>query len=350
MPPDTYACPECQAPLRLNPELRPGDLVQCPRCRTQFPVPDTGAFRPAEDIPLLLEPSPHVTEGPPARPRYEEEPLVTDRPSRPPAREWDEDYPRPSRDYRERTDPLSADYSIDLNQWFEQASTHWGTILGPGIGFAFVYLAIYLGVAIVNAIVPLAGPLLSLLVLMPLGAGWTVVALAQLKGKSWTFNDFFGGFNWWGPLVLNALLQGLILVGCAVPAGIVALISIGPFQSGAAGAGIALLIAAGVFALCLLVYIGVRVSFFAVPLIIDRNFGPAEAIQGSWELSRGHFWGLFLIAFLVGLINMAGALPCGIGLLFTIPFTTLLTNAGYLLATGRQPSPPAQDRERAPNW
>jgi hypothetical protein len=39
----------------------------------------------------------------------------------------------------------------------------------------------------------------------------------------------------------------------------------------------------------------------------------------------------------MGLINLGGLLLCLVGVLFTIPFTTLITTASYLLVAGRRP-------------
>jgi hypothetical protein len=338
---DTYSCPECQATLRISPNLKPGDLVQCPRCRVQFPVPDTGAFQQPLGVtaqPPSFPGDPSFTEAPlPSRPRFAEveEENVTDtrgeRKLREP--EWDEDYPRPSEGYGGPYPPLSSDYTIDLGRWFAYASAHWGAILGASVGFAFLY-------GLINLVVqniPFLGPLISLFVVTPLAAGWTVVALAQLKGRRWSFNDFFNGFNWWGAIVGNTLLQGFIVLGCAIPGGVIALLSIGFFGPGDIVTGMTLVVGGAALAVLLAAYVSVRTSFFALPLIIDRGFGATEAIAGSWTLSRGHFWGLFGVVLLLGLINLGGLLLCFVGLLFTIPLTTLVTCAGYLLVAGSRP-------------
>src|SRR5262249_51734677 len=88
------------------------------------------------------------------------------------------------------------------------------------------------------------------------------------------------------------------------------------------------------------IYLLVRAALFCTALIIDRNCGPVEAIQGSWRLTEGHFWGWLGVGLLLGLINMAGALLCGFGLLFTLPFTELVLAAGYLMIS--YPRPPIE--------
>ena len=92
-------------------------------------------------------------------------------------------------------------------------------------------------------------------------------------------------------------------------------------------------IAAVFFGLAVLVFIQIRLLLFAPSIIFDRNLGAMEAMKGNWELMRGHFWGLFGVSFLMGCIMIGGALACGIGLLFAIPYVMLILNAGYLLIT-----------------
>ncbi len=57
-------------------------------------------------------------------------------------------------------------------------------------------------------------------------------------------------------------------------------------------------------------------------------------MKANWELTRGHFWGLFGVSLLLGLIILGGVLACLIGALFALPYTMLILNAGYLLITG----------------
>ncbi len=259
---------------------------------------------------------------------------------------WDEDYPRPSEGYFDRYPPLSSDYRIELDRWFAYAAAHWSAILGAWVGFTFLYLLID---AVVEN-VPLLGAILHFLVAVPMWAGTTVVALAQLKGRPWTFNDFFSGFNWWGAIVGCTFLQGLIVVGCLIPGGALALVSIGFFNTGDVVTGGTLLVCGAIVAVLLATYIGVRTSFFALPLIIDRGCSATDAIAGSWTLSRGHFWGLFGVQLLVGIITVGGALACLVGLLFTLPLTTLLTSAGYLLVAGSRPPVELPEQNRTADF
>jgi uncharacterized membrane protein len=268
--------------------------------------------------------------------------------------EEDEDYPR--RRYEDEPvgspDDLSANYEIDLHRWFEYAKAHWGDVVGPAIGFQLLQFVI----SQAAGFVPFLGALLSIAISIPLQAGMIIVCLAQLKGKPWTFGDFFGGFNKWGQVIALAILQGLI-IGAAIVPGVIAGIIAGVVMYNAMGnprggpPPEAFLAAAPfvLFSLLLAMYLGVRLSFFAVPLLFDRNFGPIEAMTGSWKLSRGHTLGLIGVALLMGLINIAGLFLCGFGILLAIPYTTLATTAGYLLIAGSRPPVLPGRRRREPD-
>jgi hypothetical protein len=44
---------------------------------------------------------------------------------------------------------------------------------------------------------------------------------------------------------------------------------------------------------------------------------------------------MFLVYLVLGLMNLAGALLCGLGLLFTVPFSMLAMTVAYLMMTGQ---------------
>jgi uncharacterized membrane protein len=88
----------------------------------------------------------------------------------------------------------------------------------------------------------------------------------------------------------------------------------------------------------------VRIGFFGPYLILDRDFGPVEAMQESWDLTTGHFGGLLGVALLLAAILAGGALLFGLGLLLLLPLTALVRSAGYLLAGGTRP--PMKQPER----
>jgi hypothetical protein len=252
---------------------------------------------------------------------------------------------------------LCNDYSIRIGEWFRYAQAHWTAVLGPMIGYGFLYTAIVVGLCITCIGVPVL-----IFVAPPLAAGFTIVGLAQLKGERWTFNDFFGGFRQFWTIVGATWLVVLVAGLWQVPG--VILQSVGqaqyqpeeqarlreamqanpndPFgamlraQQGGAHLEDPVVLSGLVLRLVgelVGIYLQIRCMFF-LPLIIDRKCGAVESVQGSFRLTRGHFWGLLGTLLLLGLINLGGFLLCIIGVFFTAVFTTLVPLAGYLLIAG----------------
>lgn len=69
-------------------------------------------------------------------------------------------------------------------------------------------------------------------------------------------------------------------------------------------------------------------------LIVDKKAGVIEALKMSASLTKGNRWNLFLFLLAGFFINVGGALLLGVGLLWTIPTTTIAFAAIYRKLTG----------------
>jgi uncharacterized membrane protein len=62
---------------------------------------------------------------------------------------------------------------------------------------------------------------------------------------------------------------------------------------------------------------------------VDQKSGSSESITQSWAITKGHFW-LITLLFLVMLgLNVLGAMAFLLGLLFTVPFSSLILIIAY---------------------
>ncbi len=137
---------------------------------------------------------------------------------------------------------------------------------------------------IVGTIGILAGPLLG-------GLFWYY--LKKIRREPAEVSDAFAGFNQaFVPLFLGALVVGLLA-------------SLG-------------------FMACILPGIYLAVAWkLTLPIIIDKRLGFWDAMEVSRKVLTRCWWSFFLFLILCALINIGGALLCGIGIFFTWPLTML---------------------------
>ena len=58
---------------------------------------------------------------------------------------------------------------------------------------------------------------------------------------------------------------------------------------------------------------------FTLPLIIDQQMDFITAMKTSWRMENKHWFVVFGLVLLVGLLNIVGVMVCCAGLLFTYP-------------------------------
>ena len=76
------------------------------------------------------------------------------------------------------------------------------------------------------------------------------------------------------------------------------------------------------------IYFTIRFTF-VLCFIVDQESGATESMSQSWAVTKGHFWFILWLSIVMLAINFLGALALLVGLLFTIPFTSLITIIAY---------------------
>ncbi len=66
-------------------------------------------------------------------------------------------------------------------------------------------------------------------------------------------------------------------------------------------------------------------TFWTLPLIVDRRFGAVEAFQASFHHAKVDFFPLLIFTIVLYLLAMAGTLACCVGLLITLPLSMVAT-------------------------
>jgi hypothetical protein len=137
------------------------------------------------------------------------------------------------------------------------------------------------------------------------------------------------------PFLLTMLLAG-ILFGLAI--GLIAMVCTiwvpilgGIFGPGSDGTMI-VMTAAFVCTFLAAGYVAARLSQFHL-MILDEHAGVVDSLRYSWEATRHHVATMILVWLLLIVINAGGLLACFVGLLFTIPFTSLMLTVTFLSLT-----------------
>lgn len=64
-------------------------------------------------------------------------------------------------------------------------------------------------------------------------------------------------------------------------------------------------------------------------LIVDKKLDAIDSLKGSWEMTKGIKWNLFIFRILLGLINLLGLICLILGLFVTIPLTMVASAYVY---------------------
>ncbi len=158
------------------------------------------------------------------------------------------------------------------------------------------------------------------------------IFIQAIRGQPAEIGDVFAGFRKaFLQLFLGYLVRGLLIGLCMIPFIIVLVIEIVRVAATAHGASpdprtiiqvfeTQLPIILPVFLICLVPTVYLQISWsFTLPLIIDKQMEFWPAMKTSWKMVNKHWWLVFGLFVLVGLLNLLGVLLCCIGLLFTMP-------------------------------
>ncbi len=238
-------------------------------------------------------------------------------------------------------DVSQGDYDLDI---FDCIGRGWELVKN---NFGTLFVAALLVTLIEGAIgamgsIPLAGPLFSianLIVAGPLMGGLFYVFLRAIRNEAAEVGDVFAGFRKnFGQLFLGHLVPALLLGLCMIPFLVVLAFTLVPLfahgqlgqpgqsQEQAAQALINTFSKISIWPLaltgfiCIIPLIYLQTCWaFTLPLIIDKEMNFWTAMNTSRKQVGKHWWHVFGLVILVGLLNVVGVLLCCVGVLFTMP-------------------------------
>lgn len=230
------------------------------------------------------------------------------------------------------------DYELDLGGCISRG---WSLVTG-NFGTLFVGALLYflIEMAISGlANIPFIGFIFSLgnfVISGPLMAGVFYLFIRTIRSEPAEIGDIFSGFKrGFLQLFLATLVQGILILLCLAPFLVILLVKLVPalHQMNPQAATnpdqqlelIKSLMPIFLGALPWLLICAIPATYlsvcwkFTLPLIVDKQVGFITAIKLSWKMVNKHWFQVFGVIILIGLLNVAGALACCVGLLFTMP-------------------------------
>ncbi|MBW4549740.1 MAG: DUF975 family protein [Aphanocapsa sp. GSE-SYN-MK-11-07L] len=240
------------------------------------------------------------------------------------------------------------DYSVDIGGFLSRG---WEIFTQNPLGFiGFCILTVV--ISFVLSYIPFIGTIANIVISYVLPAGYYIVAFKISRGQLSEFGDFFKGFQntYFLPVFLATLVVSIFVGVLCLPFLVGAVLSFyGIFQQMAAqsgdpslpdlsipGALTGALLVLGLILLIPAIYLGIAYTF-SIPLIVDRKADFWSAMETSRKLITRHWFPFFGFSIVLGLINFAGVLACGVGALFTIPLTICAIAAAYENIIGLTP-------------
>ncbi len=195
------------------------------------------------------------------------------------------------------------------------------------VGF-FVKLCRF--IPLLGILFSLLGFVISLVTLViggPMLGGLYSAYLKVARGQPARASDALAGFGGrFGQLFLGYLIPALFVAACMIPLLVVLVLTVlvpiikdpqhmpldpAMIASALIPTGVALLVTLPVILWLSMNWI------FTLPLIMDRHLDFWTAMKTSWRQVSRHWWTVFGLSVLTVLINLAGFLACGVGVLFS---------------------------------
>ena len=167
---------------------------------------------------------------------------------------------------------------------------------------------------------------------MGLHLGMLQITLNIINNKKVNFSQLFGSFDVLIPFVLATIIFIAILLIAASPGIMLLLASVSAdwdSRSNLEAIDNWSVIIPIILIIIPTVYISVRLQFYNY-FLLDEESGIIESIKRSAEISKGYVGELFLLGAVLSIIILISIIPLGLGLIFSIPLSTMATSYVYL--------------------
>ena len=211
---------------------------------------------------------------------------------------------------------------------------------------------LFVGMALVGILI---GSIVPFAILLgPMMCGIYLSLFQRQRGETVEFGTLFKGFDYFGESVVATLFHYIPIIIVVVPFYLVFYIGMFLMMSdqrhkAEPASAIGFFVLFGVFALIIAAFvICISVLFtFTYPLIVDRRLSGMEAVKLSVKGGLANFWRILGLLLLNGVVGLAGALLCYVGLFLVLPVTFAALAIAYEQVFGlgqvqspRLPPPP----------
>ena len=239
---------------------------------------------------------------------------------------------------------------------FNSGAISAGDCIGQGWTLVTRNLGLYIGVSFVGMLLITfvsCIPIVNLFLIAPLMGGLIYIALRDINNEPIDFGMLFKGFEKFVPLMVVGIIQGIpgliftilrftidfaSLFGRMAPpppAGRGDFFQATPTDINGIMAGLSLLIIVISLGFIIFSIVWAVIFFFAIPLVLDRNLGPIDAIKLSARAALSNFGGIILLLILGGLVNILGMMALCFGLLVSVPVTLVANTIAYRMVFPR---------------
>ncbi|MFV3367734.1 hypothetical protein ACNFH5_06065 [Pseudomonas sp. NY15435] len=142
----------------------------------------------------------------------------------------------------------------------------------------------------------------------PFMAGINMLGIRRAADQPISFNEMFSHFGQFVPLLITGLLMTVLIY-----------------------IGLLLLVLPGIY--LSMAYI------LAIPLVVERKLSPWQALEASRKAISQHWFKVFGLFLVLGLIMLVSMIPLGIGVIWTLPL--MVISVGVLYRTIFGVLPPA---------
>lgn len=229
--------------------------------------------------------------------------------------------------HKERLESIIRDgYEFNFSDYLSQGIELFKKDIGSFVGYMLVYLVIVIAASFV--------PFGSLFVTYPLYMGFALVAHQIARGQEYAFQDFFKGFQDFGPLLLTYLVMFLAILLVMSPMLIMFFSTFYTIVDVDYSGEIPAIFENGtfllVFFLAMIPMIYLTTSWRWAPyLVVFYKLSFWDALETSRRLVGRNFWITLGFIILLGLLASAGVIALFVGMLFTIPMAMCMEYAAF---------------------